>query len=252
MLLEVEQALRLQEFDKRLAELEKEISTLPKQIAQIEQLLESHNRRLKADRAALDANQKERKLKESDVQAQQQKTSKLNGQMLEAKNNEQYTAFKHEIEFSEKEVSTLEERILALMSDAEPLSAAVGAAETLLAAERAAVETEKAKARERTAADQKEMAELRARRAELTASMPPRIVADCARLLKKHPRGPVVSDATKGKCTACNMQLRPQVFQDLKRATAVMYCESCGRILLYDPPVAVEAQFDGGTRVAMS
>jgi predicted nucleic acid-binding Zn-ribbon protein len=38
------------------------------------------------------------------------------------------------------------------------------------------------------------------------------------------------------------MSLRPQYFQDLKRAEKVMYCESCGRIIYYNPPVDVAAQ----------
>jgi hypothetical protein len=36
------------------------------------------------------------------------------------------------------------------------------------------------------------------------------------------------------------MALRLQFFQDLKADTQVMSCESCGRILFYNPPVAVE------------
>ena len=36
------------------------------------------------------------------------------------------------------------------------------------------------------------------------------------------------------------MALRPQFFQELKRGTTVMSCESCLRILYYNPPVAVE------------
>ena len=35
-------------------------------------------------------------------------------------------------------------------------------------------------------------------------------------------------------------RLRPQFFQDLKRGDQVMSCESCLRMLYYNPPVAVE------------
>jgi hypothetical protein len=36
------------------------------------------------------------------------------------------------------------------------------------------------------------------------------------------------------------MLLRPQFFQDLKRGDEVMACESCQRILFYNPPVKFE------------
>jgi hypothetical protein len=36
------------------------------------------------------------------------------------------------------------------------------------------------------------------------------------------------------------MAMRLQFFQDLRRGDQVMACESCGRILYYNPPVVVE------------
>src|ERR1700691_1350580 len=95
---------QLQAIDLRMAELEKEVAALPKHIAVLEKTLESHLRRLEADRAALSANQKDRKKLEGDIQLHEQKTSKLKDQMLGAKNNEQYRAFQHEIDFIAKEV----------------------------------------------------------------------------------------------------------------------------------------------------
>src|SRR5579872_6632449 len=117
MLPDLKLAVRLQDIDNRVAEVTKKISSLPKHIAEIEKKLESHQRKLEADRAALSANQKERKKTEADIQTQEQKISKLKGQMLEAKTNEVYRAFQSEIEFCEKEIRRFEDRILELMSE---------------------------------------------------------------------------------------------------------------------------------------
>src|ERR1700684_575694 len=103
---------QLQAIDLRMAELVEEVAALPKHIAVIEKTLESHQRRLEADRAALTANQKDRKRLEGDVQMNEQKISKLRDQMLGAKTNEQYRAFQHEIEYIEKETRKGEDRIL--------------------------------------------------------------------------------------------------------------------------------------------
>jgi predicted nucleic acid-binding Zn-ribbon protein len=35
----------------------------------------------------------------------------------------------------------------------------------------------------------------------------------------------------------CQMSLRPQFFQDLRKGDKIMYCESCGRILTYNPVI---------------
>src|SRR5579862_99905 len=124
--------IALQSLDQRISALDKEVAALPKHIAVIEKTLESHVRRLEADRAALVANQKDRKKMDGDIQAHQQKISKLRDQMLGAKTNEQYKAFQHEIEYIEKEIRTAEDRILQLMGESEPLDANVKKAESAL------------------------------------------------------------------------------------------------------------------------
>src|SRR5579884_3394560 len=97
MLQDLALALRLQALDRTLAHLANEIATLPKHIAEIEKKLDTHTRRLEADRAALSANQRDRKKLEGDIQIQEQKISKLRDQMLGAKTNEKYSAYKKEI-----------------------------------------------------------------------------------------------------------------------------------------------------------
>ena len=111
MLPDLTLVIRLQEIDNRLADLAREIATLPKHIAEIEKKLVSHERKLEAGRAALVANQKERKKCEGDIQIQEQKISKLKDQMLLAKTNDQYRAFQNEIDFCQKEIRKSEDRI---------------------------------------------------------------------------------------------------------------------------------------------
>lgn len=237
---EIEQITRLQSLDHRIAELDREIATLPKHIAQIEKALDSHLRRLEADRAALVANQKERKRLEDDVKVENQKISKLRDQMLSAKTNEQYRAFQHEISFCETAIRKAEDRMLDLMSESEPLDAAVKKAEAALNEEKKHVEAEKAQARERTAADQKQLDQFRAERQGLVAGLRKPAYSAYERIRKKWHGGAAVAEVVDGRCTGCQIQLRPQFFQDLRHSDEMMFCESCGRILHYNPPVSFE------------
>jgi predicted nucleic acid-binding Zn-ribbon protein len=240
MLQDLALALRLQALDRTIASLENEIATFPKHIAEIEKRLESHTRRLEVDRAALSANQRERKKLEGDVQLQEQKISKLKTQMLEVKTNEQYRAFQNEIGYAEGEIHKAEDKILDLMEQSERLERNVKAAETDLKQEQQHVDSEKLRASERTALDQKELAERRAERKSITTEMDPKIYAHYERIRKKT-KGAVIADATEGRCDACQIVLRPQFFQDLRRGDQIMFCESCGRMLTYNPVVDVSS-----------
>jgi uncharacterized protein len=239
MLHDLELVIRIQEIDNRLADLSREITALPKHIAEIEKKLVSHERKLEADRAALSANQKDRKKCEGDIQTQEQKISKLKDQMLQAKTNEQYRAFQNEIEFCEKEIRRLEDRILELMGESEPLEKAVKTAEAALKAEKSQVEAESQNARSRTAADEAASRELQQERAAIASRVNAAVVQQYERA-RKGGRGTGVAEAIEGRCSACHMALRLQFFQELKRGDKVMSCESCHRILYYNPPQSVE------------
>jgi len=239
MLPDLKLVIRLQEIDNKLAELTREIAALPVHIKEIEKKLTSHERKLEADRAALAANQKERKGCDATIQTQEQKISKLKDQMLTAKTNEQYRAFQNEIDFCQNEIRKAEDRILELMTESEPLDKNVKAAEGALKAEKADVEAEKQQARDRTAVDQKAAQELQAERAGVVKEITPSVYQRYERV-RKGRRGVAVAEAIEGRCSACNMVIRLQFFQDLKKGDQVMSCESCTRILYYNPPISVE------------
>jgi uncharacterized protein len=239
MLADLKLVIRLQEIDKRIAALTREIAALPKHVAEIEKKLVSHERKLDADRAALAANQKDRKKCEGDIQAQEQKISKLKDQMLEAKTNEQYRAFQNENDFCQNEIRRLEDRILELMGESEPLDRNVKAAEAALGTEKTHVEAEQQEVRQRTAADQQSMAEFQKERSGIVAEVTPPVYKNYERIRKSR-RGMAVAEAVDGRCSACNMAMRLQFFQDLKKGDEILACESCQRLLYYNPPVAVE------------
>jgi hypothetical protein len=232
--------ITLQDLDQKILELEKEVAALPRQIAGIEKLLDTHTRRLEADRAALTANQRDRKKLEGEIQVQEQKVSKLKDQMLLAKTNEQYRAFQHEIAYCEEQIRKFEDKILELMGESEPLERNVRSAEAALKQERAVVEAEKKRAEERTAEDQRNLSLHRARRKEVAAQAGPQVVGTYERIRKRQRNGVAVAEAVDGRCAACQMALRPQFYQELKAGESIMQCETCGRILYYHPPEAFD------------
>lgn len=258
MLSDLELIVKMQGLDIRANELRKEIALLPKQIAEIEKALVAHSRKLEADRASLASNLKERKLKDLEIQTQQDKMAKLKDQMASAKTNEQFKAFQHEIEYCENEIRKHEDRVVELLELSEPLAANVKAAEAALAVEKAVVDGRKTEALERTAVDQKALGVLMTERQSLAAGVTKPVLNLFERLSRKYV-GNAISDSTKGRCTCCHLELRPQLFQDLRRGEQLFVCENCGRILHYNPPVAVDQETGGpvafttsGSRVDMS
>ena len=98
------------------------------------------------------------------------KISKYRDQSLAVKTNEQYKALMGEIQFAEQDIRANEDKILELMVNAEIREKDVKAAEAELKAEMRRSSREKVAARERTAEDEKLLAEWNAKRGAARAA----------------------------------------------------------------------------------
>lgn len=237
---DIQTVIDLQATDREIARLSAEIAYLPKHIKEIESKLAGTQGRLEADKQSLIENQKERKKLEGEVTKIQDKASKFKGQIFEVKTNEQYKALQHEIEFCEKEVRGIEDKILERMVAAEELDARVKKAEKTLAAERTEVEKEKAEATARTRVDQEKLDRLQRERDEYRRKLPSDVVQNYDGIARTR-KGIAVSEVREGTCMECRVRLRPQAYQEAKTNDRIRYCENCTRILYYvAPPVPGE------------
>ena len=227
----------LQLVDKRTHELTEEVRRLPKYIAEIEAKLHAHKQQLEADKQTLLDNQKSRRQSEGDIGSHEQKMSRLRDQMNEARTNEQYHAFQHEIEFEQREVRKLEDRILDKMEEAESIEKNVKTAEEALKIETQKVQREVAETTARVAEDESALTEQKARRDQLAAE----VSRDALRLYEQIRRthgGTAVAAALADRCQNCNVVFRPQFSYQVRSNENIMTCESCGLILYYEPPGA--------------
>ena len=169
---DLEKLLVLQDVDREILRLNEEVAALPRRVAAIEAKLAGTKARLEAARAAVKADDAAKKKFDAANLDLQLKISKYRDQMLAVKTNEQYKALQHEIEFAQQEIQSNEDKILETMVDADAKAAQVKAAEAELKAEAAEIEKEKKIAHDKTAEDEKLLAEWAAKRNTLRASVP--------------------------------------------------------------------------------
>ena len=230
---DLEKLIALQKADAEVARLREEIASLPGRVKGIEAKLAGTRAQIEKAQQGMTATQGARRKLETEIQDQRGKISKYREQSLAVKTNEQYKALLHEIEFAEKEIRACEDKILEGMVDSEQREATLKAAEAELKAETAEIEKEKAEARARTAEDERLLAEQNAQRETLRAGVADDVLEHYDRVL--HARKTAVAEAREQKCTACNVLLRPQTYNEIKGNEQVVTCDSCGRILFYDP-----------------
>src|SRR5882724_75657 len=233
MLPDVENLIALQQADKEIHRLKDEIAALPKTVAAIEAKLAGTKAALEKAKGAAKADEAAKRQFETAIQDLQGKISKYRDQSLAVKTNDQYKALLHEIQFAEQDIRANEDKILEVMLNVDNRDKEVKAAEAELKTEAAEIEKEKSIARERTAEDEKLLAEWNAKRSTSRAGVNPEMLAHYDRVAKH--RGTGLAEVREQKCMACQVMLRPQTYNEVRSGERTIVCDSCSRILYYNP-----------------
>ena len=233
MLPDIENLLKLQDADKEIRRLQDEVAELPKRVAVIEQKLAGTKAQLEKAQAAVKADEANRRKYETNIKDIREKISKYRDQSLAVKTNEQYKALMHEIQFAEKEITGNEDKILELMVNADARDKEVKAAQAELKEETAEIEKAKPQARQRTADAAQQLTEWRGKRDQLRAGVREDLLRHYERVSKF--RGSGISEVRDHKCMACQVMLRPQTYNDVRSGKETVVCDSCQRILYFNP-----------------
>jgi predicted nucleic acid-binding Zn-ribbon protein len=231
---DLEKLVRLHQVESDLKRVDADLAAIPRLRQEIEDRLARDRSHHDAAKAALEGSQKARKHNEAAVQDLETKRSKYKGQLMEVKTNKEYTAVLHEIEGVERDIKAREDVILEEMEKAEALAQDVKREEADFKAVELDAKKEKADLDARAAALGSEAQRLRAERDAMAGSVPEESLALYTRVAKQ--RGSGVAEARDGMCQACHVRMRVQIWVEVKKNEQLFQCESCSRVLFYDPP----------------
>lgn len=233
---DLEKMIVLQGYDLEARRLTEEIAALPKRLASLAADHQAAKQKVAAILADLTKEETLRRRQELDVKDHQQKAARLRKQMDVVTTTAQAAALEHEISFAEKEVSRLEDAELESMERTEQLEAAKLTADETVANLAQRHEAESASTAQSLQRDRCLLDEVNARRAELRPQIEESALSLYDRIAKS--RGTALAEGVDHKCSACQMMVRPQRWNDLRDRSnneAMLTCESCGRLLYWDP-----------------
>jgi predicted nucleic acid-binding Zn-ribbon protein len=225
--------IELQAYDSRIATLEAEAARLPKQIEAIQASLAEAKKTVDAFKAKIDQTRKDLRAKEKDLEVHAVKRAKEEARLYEVKTNKEYSAVLLEIEEIKQIKAKTEEEILALMEMQERLAVDVKEAETRLKAREEQARQDEGIVRGKLAKVEGELATVRAERATRTKGVAAGLLASYERIMKARGGTAVAAVGAASVCGGCRMSIRPQALMELRSATGLMNCESCGRFLYY-------------------
>ncbi|HEY0564889.1 MAG TPA: C4-type zinc ribbon domain-containing protein [Terriglobales bacterium] len=237
---ELERLVDLDRIDREIGRLNQEVAALPKRIAQIEAKHAEARAKLDVSLARAKSIENDRRRSESDIKDTQEKISKLRSQSASVKTNEQYKALMHEIAYAEQQISGMEDKILEGMESLDSLAPAIKQAQSEFDAETKRIEEEKRNAHDITEHDKKELTRFQQQRTELRSGVDERWLMHYDRVVKN--RGFGVALAKDSRCTACQVTIRPQTWNQVLNGNEIIACDSCQRILWTKDPIVKAEQ----------
>jgi len=235
----------LQAHDIEAKGLRDRLAALPRQLA----ALETKGSASVAQRAAvLDLIAREealRRRQDSEIADHRQTLARTQKKIDAATNSVQVTALEHEVAFARTEINRLEDAELESMERGESLEIQRAAADQAVADTAQQLQRERTRIDQLLARDRAALAALDAKRTALRTEIAQSptgedSLATYDRISRS--KGTAVAQALNQQCSACQMMLRPQHWNDLRDNTpgsessqTMMTCENCGHLLYYDP-----------------
>ena len=232
---DIEKLMNLQRYDLEAKRLRDEITALPKTVAQLEAKAKATAAQRDVVLELIVKEEALRRRQESDVRDKQEKIARVRKQLDLATSSVQVNAFEHEIAFLKAEIGKLEDAELESMERGEGLEQQKLVANDAVTAAEKKHQVERERALTTIGLNKAALVDVEARRATARAHVSEDALSLYDRIAKA--KGTGLAEALNQKCSACQMLLRPQRWNELRDRDnhEMLTCESCGRLLYYDP-----------------
>ena len=212
----------LHEMDVNLRKYPEELSVFKGEIQSVKEFLTEKN--LQTEEA-----DKEKSLLEKELSEKKLYIEKAEERLLNIKTHREYEALQKELTEAKKQCIEIEEKILVLMEKLETLGAETGDLEQSLK-EKTEEYTPKIEEIEKTIGElESKAAPCRERRDSIAGGLSPEVHSVYLKISGKSHT--FLAEARGEMCLNCNMNIPPQMFNEVLTGTKIIQCPNCNRIL---------------------
>lgn len=221
---------KLQEVDLKILELEQSKDALPRRLQEIDKKIASARSAVEEESEQVEALHKSRRDKETDLQEKSDMIIKVKARIPEIKTNKEYQAVLKEIESYEDLKSKIEDEIIEILEETDRLEQMLEKRRNWLKENEAILNKERSTIEKEIPTIDVKLDAEKTTRNDLASQIDPMLISKYETIRTRR-GGIAVTMADKGICLGCNMNIPPQLYNDLLKVESVIQCPSCKRIL---------------------
>jgi predicted nucleic acid-binding Zn-ribbon protein len=219
----------LQKVDVEIAALQKAADIYPKQLAELDKELEAARSALEAERnRLLDVDRQKRTL-EQNITDEKDKVKKWEARLSEQRSTREYAALAREIDIAKKANLTSTEEVAELAKQQAAVRDAVKGKEQELAARQDQIGGKISELKKQMQQSQGQTQSLHGKREHASQTVDRQLLQRYDQVRKK--RMPALVPVIAGTCQGCNMNVPPQLYNNLRTTLGTDLCPSCHRII---------------------
>ena len=233
----IKHLLGLQETMSQAKQLEDEKRKIPLEAADLKKLFEEAEAGFLAADKEFQSLKAQRLEMEREIEEERDKVEKAKAKLMSIKTNKEYYAMLKEIDVTRRSNTAREDELLLLLSRYEE-------SEKHLAERKAELDVVSGKYQERMTEINARMSSFDAdiekilvRKREITTKLDVGLVNRFETIFERR-EGLAITSARNYSCTACNMNISPQLFNLLQREERIHTCPNCNRIIYFEPAAA--------------
>lgn len=222
--------IELQIVDKQIYKLKAEQKLKPEEIAELREGFKDKGDKLNMCEDQLKAVQLKMKDKEGVLAGKEENVKKYQVQLNQVKTNKEYDALQKEIEGLKADNSLLEEEIIGLLDEIDCAEEDVAREKESLAEKEKELKEEELKVEERMQKIEEELNSLIKERQLVLPRIGPPVLAHYDKVLENR-EGYALAEVVNDACGGCQMELPPQVINEIRMEERIVSCDVCTRIL---------------------
>jgi len=229
---QIEILVNLQSIESAASVLTAELDMVPQKLEALDAKLRAYEKDIENESVQLDTLKKAYREFEADIQMNLSQTKKSQDKLRSVKTNKEYQSILKEIEDVENKNSLIEDEMIRCLEQMEVAEKVIASRKEEFVEFNDLIRNEIISTEQEAAQNKKKLSELEIEREKVSVRVKPELVEKYT-FVKNKVKGAAIAAVSGAICQGCNLNIPPQMYNDLQRSNILNFCPHCQRIIYW-------------------